>query len=65
MCWTLLLLLVMTAQPGYGHGRGLFATQAEAEERAAELNCTGVHQNNGRWMPCRDEADLHGAMRRE
>ena len=65
MCWTLLLLLVMTAQPGYGHGRGLFATQAEAEQRAAELNCTGVHPNNGRWMPCRDEADLHRAMRRE
>jgi len=65
MCWTLLLLLVMTAQPGYGHGRGLFATQAEAEQRAAELHCTGVHQNNGRWMPCRDEADLHRAMRRE
>jgi len=55
----------MTAQPGYGHGRGLYATQAEAEQRAAELNCTGVHQNNGRWMPCRDEADLHRAMRRQ
>jgi len=24
-----------------------------------------VHQNNGRWMPCSDEAELHRMLRKQ
>ena len=47
------------------HPTGLYATQAEAEERARELGCKGTHRNNGRWMPCSGEAMLHQELRRE
>lgn len=47
------------------HARGLYKTQAEAEQRARELGCKGTHQNNGLWMPCSDEAMLHKELRQE
>lgn len=49
----------------HAHGKGMYTTQAAAEERAKELNCEGTHENNGKWMPCRDEADLHKALRKQ
>ena len=49
----------------FGHGKGMYTTQAAAEKRAKELNCIGTHKNNGKWMPCRDEADLHRALRKQ
>jgi hypothetical protein len=33
------------------HAKGLYQTQAEAEQRAKELGCKGTHQNNGLWFP--------------
>lgn len=47
------------------HARGLYKTQAEAEQRARELGCKGTHENNGRWMPCSDEGMLHKELREE
>lgn len=47
------------------HARGLYRTQAEAEQRARELGCKGTHLNNGLWMPCSDEAMLHKELREE
>ena len=51
--------------PALSHGKGMYDTKAEAEKRAQEIGCEGVHENNGRWMPCLDEADLHNTMRRQ
>jgi hypothetical protein len=48
-----------------GHGKGLYATEAEAQERAAEIGCASVHENNGRWMPCADERELHRQLRKQ
>jgi hypothetical protein len=45
------------------HSRGLYRTRAEAEQRARVLGCSGTHRNGDQWMPCRDEASLHRAMR--
>ncbi|MFO0016781.1 MAG: DUF3721 domain-containing protein, partial [Synechococcaceae cyanobacterium] len=45
--------------------KGLYKTQAEAEQRAQELGCKGTHQNNGLWMPCSGEAMLHKELRQE
>lgn len=50
---------------GLAHARGLYRTQAEAEQRARELGCKGTHQNNGLWMPCSGEAMLHKELRQE
>ena len=47
------------------HGKGMYTTKVAAEERAMELNCKGTHENNGKWMPCLDEADLHKALRKQ
>ena len=53
------LALLVNQLPGMAHGKGLYATEAEAQQRAAEIGCRSVHENNGRWMPCTDERELH------
>jgi len=47
------------------HAKGLYKTQAEADQRAKQLGCRGTHQNNGLWSPCADEAALHQELRQE
>lgn len=47
------------------HSTGIYKSEAEAKQRATELGCDSVHQNNGRWMPCSDEAELHRMLRKE
>jgi len=47
------------------HGKGLYATAAEAQARAQQIGCTTIHQNNGRWMPCTDEQELHRQLRKQ
>ena len=53
------LLLVQT------HRKGIYASKAEAFRQADKIGCTEVHENNGRWMPCADERELHQQMRRQ
>ena len=59
-----LALLVNTA-PGMAHGKGIYDTEAEARQRAAEIGCSSVHENKGRWMPCADERELHQQLRKQ
>ncbi|MEB3235068.1 MAG: DUF3721 domain-containing protein [Cyanobacteriota bacterium] len=63
----LLALLGCATWPGpsLGHSKGLYKTQAEAEQRAKELGCQGTHRNNNLWMPCNNEAHLHVELRQE
>ena len=42
-----------------GHSKGIYQSKAEAEQRAGEIGCKSVHQNNGNWMPCANERELH------
>ncbi len=42
--------------------RGMYATKAEAEKRAAELKCKGTHAMGALWMPCANERALHDAL---
>lgn len=44
--------------------RGMYATKAEAEKRAAELNCKGAFQMESLWMPCANERVLHNALQK-
>ena len=57
--------LLMSRTPGMAHGKGLYANEAEAQQRAAEIGCNSVHENNGRWMPCTDERELHQQLRKQ
>ena len=59
------LSLLANQTPGMAQGKGLYATEAEARQRAAEIGCSSVHQNNGRWMPCSDERELHQQLRQQ
>jgi hypothetical protein len=64
----LLLSLAMIGilpQASIAHSKGIYKTEAAALEQAKKLGCEGAHQNNGAWMPCRDEAELHRAQRKQ
>ena len=61
----LLLWALQLPSPALAHAKGLYKTQAEAEQRARELGCKGTHQNNGLWMPCSGESMLHRELRQE
>ena len=58
------LALTVNQPPGMAHSKGLYATEAEARQRAAEIGCSSIHKNNGRWMPCTDERELHQQLRK-
>ena len=47
------------------HSKGIYPSKVDAEQRAKEIGCTSVHQNNGRWMPCSDERKLHQQLRKQ
>ncbi|MEL0339698.1 MAG: DUF3721 domain-containing protein [Synechococcus sp.] len=66
-CGLLLLAVASAALPlsSQAHSTGIYKSEAEAKQRAAELGCDSVHQNNGRWMPCSDEAELHRMLRKQ
>ena len=59
------LTLLVNPTPGMTHNKGLYATEAEALQRAAAIGCSSVHKNNGRWMPCTDERELHQQLRKQ
>ena len=59
------LALLVNQSPGLAHGKGLYATETEAMQRAAEIGCTAIHKNDGRWMPCSDERELHQQLRKQ
>jgi hypothetical protein len=60
-----LLSVLQLPNQALAHAKGMYKTQAEAEQRAKELGCKGTHQNNGLWMPCSGEAMLHKELRQE
>ena len=59
------LALLMNPTPGMAHSKGLYSSETEAWQRAAEIGCSCVHKNNGRWMPCTDERELHQQLRKQ
>ena len=59
------LTLLINQTQGLAHGKGLYSSEAEAQQRAAKIGCTSVHENNGRWMPCADERELHQQLRKQ
>ena len=60
-----LTALVLTTDPALAHSKGLYKSEAEARQRAEQIGCDAVHENNGRWMPCADERELHQQLRKQ
>ena len=60
-----LVAVFVGSSAALAHGKGLYFTEAEAQARAEEIGCTTVHQNNGKWMPCADERELHQQLRKQ
>jgi hypothetical protein len=60
-----LIVTPATPLPVQAHRKGIYASEAEAFRQANKIGCTEVHENNGRWMPCADERELHQQMRRQ
>lgn len=56
---------LMMSGSALAHSKGIFATEAEARQRAEQIGCKAVHENNGRWMPCADERELHQQLRQQ
>ena len=60
-----ILAMLVNQTPGMAHGKGMYTTEIEAQQRAAEIGCSSVHENNDRWMPCADERELHQQLRKQ
>ena len=60
----LLTLAPLQSLPSQAHMRGMYATKAEAEKRAAQLKCKGTFAMGDMWMPCANERALHDALQK-
>ncbi|WP_236629541.1 MULTISPECIES: DUF3721 domain-containing protein [unclassified Synechococcus] len=49
----------------HAHSKGIYQSKADAQQRASEIGCNTLHQNNGKWMPCADERKLHRQLRKQ
>ena len=43
----------------HAHIRGTFSSEQDAKNRSLELGCEGIHKNQDKWMPCKNEKELH------
>ena len=48
----------------HAHMRGTFSSEQEAVKRSLELGCEGIHKNQDKWMPCKNEKELHIYLRK-
>ena len=57
-------LLLNFMNYSYAHMRGTFLSEEEAKNRSLEIGCEGVHKNQDRWLPCKNEKELHIYLRK-
>ena len=48
----------------HAHMRGSFSSEQEAKNRSFELGCDGIHKNKDKWLPCKNEKELHMYLRK-
>ena len=48
----------------YSHMRGEFLSEEDAENKSLELGCEGIHKNKDKWLPCKNEKELHRFLRK-
>ena len=49
----------------HAHMQGNFSSELEAEKKSLELGCEGIHKNQNKWLPCKNEKELHRYLRRQ
>ena len=47
----------------HAHMRGTLSEE-DAKNRSLELGCEGIHKNQDKWMPCKNEKELHIFLRK-
>ena len=48
----------------HAHMRGEFLYEKDAENKSLELGCEGIHKNQDKWLPCKNEKELHRFLRK-
>ena len=48
----------------HAHIRGTFSSEKEAEDKSLEFGCKGTHKNQDKWLPCKNEKELHKFLRK-
>ena len=48
----------------HSHLKGTFLSEEEAKNRSLELGCEGIHKNQDKWLPCKNEKELHIYLRK-
>ena len=48
----------------HAHIKGTFSSGKDAEKKSLELGCLGIHKNQGKWLPCANEKELHKYLRK-
>ena len=48
----------------HSHMRGKFSSEKEAQNKSLELGCKGTHKNQDKWLPCKNEKELHKYLRK-
>ena len=46
------------------HMRGTFLTEEGAEKKSLALGCEVIHKNQDKWMPFKNEKELHIYLRK-
>ena len=48
----------------YAHMKGIFSSEQKAAKKSLELGCIGTHKNQDKWLPCKNEKELHKYLRK-
>ncbi len=48
----------------HAHMRGEFLSEEDAVNKSLELGCEGIHKNQDKWLPCKNEKELHRFLRK-
>ena len=48
----------------HAHMKGTYSSEQEALQKSLELGCEGTHKNQEKWLPCRNEKELHIFLRK-
>tara|TARA_B100000886_G_scaffold251439_1_gene177469 strand:+ start:417 stop:638 length:222 start_codon:yes stop_codon:yes gene_type:complete len=48
----------------HAHIKGTYSSVQDAKNRSLELGCEGIHKNQDKWLPCKNEKELHIYLRK-
>ena len=46
------------------HMTGTYSSKQDAEKKSLDLGCVGIHINQDKWLPCKNEKELHKYLRK-